>query len=90
MPEARPAPLAPPELAAREWPPLRAWIVDIAAALDRLDAAGDAAETARVRADAEALLQTVLAPGDGDRAERVLAQLSRPYEPNWRETFGRK
>ncbi|WP_146446550.1 hypothetical protein [Botrimarina colliarenosi] len=85
MPETPPA-LTDAELAGREWPALRASIIDIAAALDRLDATGGS-ESARVRAEAEALLRTLLAAGDADRAERLLEQLSRPYDPAWRKRF---
>jgi hypothetical protein len=75
------------ELAAREWPALRASILDIAATLDRLDAAGPSEATAEVRTQAEALLQTVLDAGESDRAKRLLEQLSRPYDPQWRDAF---
>ncbi len=80
-------PLSAEELAAREWPGLRASIIDIAATLDRLDAAGPADETARVRDQAEDLLRAVLTPGDGDRARRLLEQMSRPYDHQWRDAF---
>lgn len=81
------APLSPNELAAREWPALRASIIDIAATLDRLDAAGPAEATSEARTQAEALLRTLLEVGEGDRAQRLLEQLSRPYDPKWRDAF---
>ena len=81
------APLSATEVAAREWPGLRASIIDIAATLDRLDAAGPAEEPSEARTQAEALLRTVLEPGEGDRAQRILEQLSRPYDPQWRDAF---
>ncbi|MEO0531419.1 MAG: hypothetical protein AAF266_12720 [Planctomycetota bacterium] len=83
-----PSPLPPAELAAREWPPLRARLIDIAAALDRLDAASSAPEAATVREQAVRLLAALLAPTDKpDRAERLLEMLSREYDPAWRDRF---
>jgi hypothetical protein len=81
------APLSATELAAREWPALRASIIDIAATLDRLDAAGPAEATSEARTQAEALLRTLLDSSDGDRAQRLLEQMSRPYDPKWRDAF---
>lgn len=82
------SPLPPEKLAAREWPPLRASLIDIASALDRLDTAGDAAETAAVRKQADALLRALLEPTtESDRAERLLTRLSRDYDPAWQERF---
>ena len=75
------------ELAAREWPALRGAILDIAATLDRLDAAGPSEATSEARTQAETLLRTVLDAGGGDRARRILEQLSRPYDPLWRDAF---
>lgn len=79
--------LTPAELAAREWPPLRARLIDVAAALDRLDAAGEACETTAVREQANSLLHTLLEPSRSNRAERLLTQLSREYDPGWHERF---
>ncbi len=82
---ATPPPLPADELAAREWPPLRAKLVDIAAGLDRLDRAGEAGAAAR--AEAEQMIQTLLEPGSADRAERVLKLLSLEYDPAWQQRF---
>ncbi len=81
---AAPATLSASELAAREWPALRASILDIAATLDRLDAAAGPSEA---RTQAETLLRLLLDNNDGNRARRVLERLSRPYDPNWRDAF---
>jgi hypothetical protein len=75
------------ELAAREWPALRASIIDIAATLDRLDAGGPTEGPSEVRKQAETLLRTLLDTSDGDRVQRLLEQLSRPYDPKWRDAF---
>lgn len=84
---------SPQQLAEREWPTLRARLVDVAAALDRLDRlserAGDGgcAEAEIARFEAKRMLEVILEPGDADRAERVLTMLSRSYDPIWRERF---
>ena len=89
MPDDSPSPTAPTvqELAEREWPTLRARLVDVAAALDRLDRFGDTPEAAQARGEAERMLREILRPGDADRAERVLTMLSREYDATWRERF---
>ncbi|QDV78189.1 hypothetical protein K2D_17950 [Planctomycetes bacterium K2D] len=88
---AAPATLSASELAAREWPALRASILDIAATLDRLDrldaAAGPTEGPSEARTQAETLLRLLLDNNDGNRARRVLERLSRPYDPNWRDAF---
>lgn len=78
-----PASPNPEDAAAREWPGLRARLIDVAAALDRLDRAGALPQ----RLEAERLLRALLAPEGADRAERLLALLSRPYDAAWRERF---
>ncbi|QDT68690.1 hypothetical protein MalM25_16140 [Planctomycetes bacterium MalM25] len=89
MPEA-PDPADSPtaeQLAEREWPTLRARLVDVAAALDRIDRLGDSPPAAAARTDAERMLREILEPGESDRAERVLTMLSRRYDKAWRERF---
>ncbi|MEQ8847606.1 hypothetical protein [Botrimarina sp.] len=78
-------PLPAEQVAQREWPALRAGLLDAAAALDRIDRAGggDSAE----RRLAQRLLEVLAEPGRADRAERVLTLLSREYDPSWRERF---
>ncbi|NOS99670.1 MAG: hypothetical protein HOP29_03495 [Phycisphaerales bacterium] len=59
-------------------------ILDVAAALDRIDRAPDADVAAvdrRMQQIAEAL--SVLADDNPDRAERVQMVFSRPYDPAW-------
>ena len=68
----------------QEFLPLRAKLLEIAAALDRLDRADEPASreprTAKIRAAIETLVGS-----DGDRAEQIQLVFSRPYEDDWRE-----
>jgi hypothetical protein len=65
----------------------RCRLVDLAAALDRIDRApGSAADDPRLSQIQAAL--AILADGQPDRAERVQMLLSLPYRPNWRQEFG--
>jgi hypothetical protein len=71
----------------QEFLPLRAKILEIAAALDRLDRIGGATmarepRVAKIRSAVEALLS-----GESDRAEQVQLIFSRPYAEDWREEF---
>ena len=64
----------------------RAKILEVAAALDRIDRAdGSLANDAR-RTQIQAAIQVLLRP-DEDRAEQVQLIFSRPYERDWREKF---
>lgn len=83
MPPASRSPLASDAVAQREWPPLRAAIVDIAAAMDRLDLAG----AQEARTEAQSLLAALLQAEAPERAELVLTRLSRGYDPAWPERF---
>lgn len=70
----------------QEFLPLRAKLLEIAAALDRLEREGIAPASeprlAKVRAAIEALLES----GE-DRAEQIQLVFSRSYEDEWREKF---
>jgi hypothetical protein len=69
----------------QEFLPLRAKLLEIGAALDRLEREGVAAgepRLAKIRAAIEALLE-----GGDDRAEQIQLVFSRPYEDEWREKF---
>jgi hypothetical protein len=71
----------------QEFLPIRAKILEVAAALDRLDrAAGSLAADAR-RAQLQAAIQVLLRPEDA-RAEQVQLVFSRPFEEGWREDLG--
>jgi hypothetical protein len=71
----------------QEYLPIRAKILEIASALDRLDRAeGSIASEPRrawIRAGIEVLLSN-----DDDRAEQVQLIFSRPYDDEWQEKFG--
>ena len=70
----------------QEFLPLRAKLIEVAAALDRLDRVeepvGREPRRERIRAAIEALLES-----GGDRAEQIQLVFSRPYEVDWREEF---
>jgi hypothetical protein len=75
------------EILDREFLDIRARVLEVAAALDRLDrAAGPPVDDARVASIAQAL--DVLRSADGDRAERVQLVFSLPYDDSWRTTLG--
>ncbi len=81
-----PIPLDAPEVLNREFLEIRARILQVAAALDRMDrAAGSLAGDPRRRKIGEAL-QTLLAV-EGNRAERVQQLFSLPFDPKWKEQF---
>jgi hypothetical protein len=71
----------------REFLEIRCKILEIAAALDRLDRAdGSVNDDPRMRLLHESL--QMLLTDDGDRAEQVQMIFSRRYESTWREKFG--
>jgi hypothetical protein len=73
------------EVLEQEFLPIRAKILEIAAALDRLDrGSGSLASDAR-RAQIQAAIQILLRPDD--RAEQVQLIFSRQYNDEWREKF---
>lgn len=83
-----PTPLTSKQLLDREFLEIRCRILEIAAAFDRLGRAeGDFRNDSRVHALRESL--NVVREDQPDRAERVQMIFSRPYEPKWREEFGR-
>jgi hypothetical protein len=71
----------------REFLGVRSRLMDVAAALDRIDRAegpvGDDPRLAKVR---EAL--KLLAEGDADRAKRLQLLFSLPYQEQWRQQYG--
>lgn len=71
----------------QEFLPLRAKLLEIAAALDRLDRS-DSPSVAEPRRKKILAAIDVLRAADGDRAERVQLIFSRQYEDDWREKFG--
>ena len=75
------------EVFEQEFLPIRAKILEVASALDRLDRGTGSLESDARRAKIQAAIQVLLRPED-DRAEQVQLIFSRPYEGSWREEFG--
>lgn len=70
----------------QEFLPLRAKLLEIGAALDRLDRAGVLTTREPRTGKIRAAIETLLA-GGSDRAEEIQLVFSRPYEDDWREKF---
>jgi hypothetical protein len=70
----------------QEFLPLRAKLLEIGAALDRLEREDELGEreprVAKIRAAID-----VLRGSGGDRAEQIQLVFSRPFEEGWREKF---
>ncbi len=68
----------------REFLPLRARLIELAAALDRVDRAraGDDPRMVQIRQSLEILLSE-----QSGRAERVQMTFSLPYDPDWQTKF---
>lgn len=68
----------------REFLPLRARLIELAAALDRVDRAraGDDPRMAQIRQSLEILLSE-----QSGRAEQVQIAFSLPYDPDWQTKF---
>jgi hypothetical protein len=81
-----PIPLDAPEVLNREFPEIRARLLQLAAALDRMErAAGSAESDPRLPKIREAL--SILAEPGSSRAERLQLLFSLPYDPDWKERF---
>jgi hypothetical protein len=81
-----PIPIGAPEVLNREFPEIRARLLQLAAALDRMDrAAGSPEADPRPQKIREAL--EILLEARPDRAERMQLLFSLPYDPGWREQF---
>jgi hypothetical protein len=81
-----PIPLDAPEVLNREFLEIRARILQVAAALDRMDrAAGSLADDPRRRKIDEGL--HALLGADGNRAERIQQLFSLPYDARWKDQF---
>jgi hypothetical protein len=76
------------EILEREFLPIRAKVIEIAAALDRITRSGDKIDDPRLETLQEAI-KLLLASGEG-RAEEVQLLFSRTYDEKWRETFAVK
>jgi hypothetical protein len=67
--------------------PIRAKLLEVAAALDRIDRANGATVGDQRRTQVQAAIQILLRPED-DRAEQIQLIFSRPYEDDWQDKFG--
>jgi hypothetical protein len=75
------------EILDTEFLPIRAHILEVAAALDRIDRAdGDVSSDDRLQLIQQALRLTTDS-NDPSRAEQMQLLFSRDYDPAWRETF---
>ena len=70
----------------QEFLPIRAKLLEVAAALDRIDRAKGSTAGDPRRTQVQAAIQVLLRPED-DRAEQIQLIFSRPYEDDWREKF---
>jgi hypothetical protein len=70
----------------QEFLPIRAKLLEVAAALDRLDRASGSVTSEFRLAQVQAAIKVLLQPGD-DRAEQIQLIFSRPFEDDWREKF---
>jgi hypothetical protein len=70
----------------RELPMLRARLIDLAAALDRIDRAGDdSSDDPRIQKIRQSL--AILSGSTPGRAEQVQRVFSLPYEADWRKQY---
>jgi hypothetical protein len=69
-----------------EFLPIRSKLLEVAAALDRIDRDGNSLAGDRRRTQIQAAIQILLRPED-DRAEQLQLIFSRPYENDWQERF---
>jgi hypothetical protein len=71
----------------QEFLPVRAKLLEVAAALDRVDRAGGTIANDSRKTQVRAAIEVLLRPDD-DRAEQLQLIFSRQYEDDWREKFG--
>jgi hypothetical protein len=72
----------------QEFLPIRAKLLEVAAALDRIDRSKGTISSDRRRTQVQAAIQVLLRPED-DRAEQIQLIFSRPYEDDWHAKFRR-
>lgn len=82
-----PIPMGAEEVLDREFLQVRARLIDVAAALDRIDRAeGPVVDDPRLDQVRRAV--GILAEGESGRAERLQLVFSLPYEDDWRTGYG--
>ena len=72
------------EVFEQDFLPIRAKLLEVAAALDRLDRANGSLANESRRKQIHAAIQVLLRPEE-DRAEQIQLIFSRSYEDNWKE-----
>ncbi len=75
------------EIFDREFLAVRAKLLEVAAALDRIDRADGSLENDPRRTQIQGAVQVLLRPED-DRAEQIQLIFSRAYDRDWREKLG--
>lgn len=70
----------------QEFLPIRAKLLEVAAALDRIDRSDGSLANDPRRTQVQAAIQVLLRPDD-DRAEQIQLIFSRQYDHDWREKF---
>jgi hypothetical protein len=81
-----PSALTAPEILEREFLETRCKLLEVAAALDRLDRAGGSVTGDPRRQKIDRALG-VLVNADGNRAEQLQLLFSLDYDPDWRKRF---
>ena len=81
-----PIPLDAPEVLDREFLEIRAKLLQIAAALDRIDRADGSTESDKRLRQIEQALEVVAGP-QPDRAQRLQMIFSLSYDEDWREAY---
>ena len=76
------------EVLDREFLDIRAQLLQLAAALDRIDRAEGSLDSRDPRSQQMRQALRVLAGTEGRRAERIQLAFSLPYDSNWRDRFG--
>lgn len=72
----------------REFLEIRAKILEVAAALDRIErAGGDVSSDSRMKLIADAIRVIAIGQSDPIRAEKIQLLFSRTYDENWLEEF---
>jgi hypothetical protein len=74
------------EIFDQEFLPVRAKLLDVASALDRIDRSEGSLDNDPRRTQIQAAIQVLLRPED-DRAEQIQLIFSRQYDHDWREKF---
>jgi hypothetical protein len=70
----------------QEFLPVRAKLLEVASALDRIDRSEGLLDNDPRRTQIQAAIQVLLRPED-DRAEQIQLIFSRPYDHDWLEKF---